>query len=194
MLWGPGQDHAPTWSSNAQAAIAAGSTHLLSFNEPDNTGQANLDPGTAASAHIQYMNPFSGQAQIGAPAITNSNIPGQSIDWIKGFISACGGKCAVNFWPAHWYGELDPQNLLDFVSSLHDVVQGPIWLTEFAPITGSDDEINTFVQTVTKALDSPAYSFVQRYAYFMVGSQAQPNLNLLSGNAPSVFGQTFAYS
>jgi hypothetical protein len=196
MLWGTGQDHVPTWSSNAKAAIASGSGHLLSFNEPDNTGQANLDPATAASAHIQYMNPFAGQAQIGSPAITNSNIAVQSVDWLNGFMSACAGQCAIDFVACHWYGPPDPSNLLDFVQSVYNAVKKPVWLTEFASISGSDDDINTFVQSVMKSLDSdPTYSFVQRYAYFMVGSQSQPNLNLLgTGSTPNVFGQSFAYS
>jgi len=196
MLWGTGSNFVPSWNDNANNAIASGSGHLLGFNEPDFPSQANLPADTAASAHIQYMNPFSSKARIGAPAITNSNIPGQSIDWLKAFLSACGGQCDLDFFPCHWYGPPDPSNLLDFVQSVYTVVQKPVWITEWQPISGSDDDINKFVTSVMQSLDSdPTYSYVERYSYFMVDTVDKIPQNLLASvGTPTTWGQTYAYS
>ncbi len=169
MLWGTGSNHVNTWANNAEKALAAGSKHLLSFNEPDNAGQANMSPQDAAAGHIQYLNPYGDRARIGSPAITNSGNPGEGISWIKGFFSACGGQCKVDFVPIHWYSPADPQGFLQHLLDVYAAVNLPIWITEFAPF-GSDDQINSFLQTVMTAMDTdPKYSFVERYSYFMVG-------------------------
>lgn len=191
MLWGTGSDHTSYWSSNAQSAISAGSSHLVSFNEPDNSGQSNLTPAEAATGHQTYMNPFADQARIGAPAITNSNIAGESIDWLSSWIDSCGGSCSYDFCPAHWYNTIDAgaDDLLSFVKKVYDTCGKPVWITEFEPTDGSDEEKASFLQTVQEAFDSDEYSYVERYSYFMVADG-----NLVSGGSASTFGSTFAYS
>ncbi|KAL1884334.1 hypothetical protein VTK73DRAFT_28 [Phialemonium thermophilum] len=191
MLWGPGSDHSQSWNSNANKAIASGSKCLLSFNEPDNAGQANLSPAAAKAGHIQYMNPFSGKARIGAPAITNSNQNGEGISWLKEFVSVCAGQCAFDFVPIHWYNNPDTTEFLNHLLDVHAVVPDkPVWITEFAPF-GSDDQINDFLQVVLDKLDNdPKYSFVERYSYFMVS----PGSLVSSGTALSVYGKTYAYA
>jgi hypothetical protein len=186
MLWSPA--HADTWQSNADKAIAAGAKALLSFNEPDNAGQANMDPASAAAAHIKYMNPYKGKIPISTPAITNSNNAGEGISWLKAFISACNGQCAFDFIACHWYS--DYNDLLQHLKDVHVAGGGlPVWLTEFAPIGGSIDP-NSFVAEITHELDTnPDYSFVEQYAYFMVSDGT-----LTSGGQPNTLGQTFAFS
>ena len=187
MLWGP--THSDGWSANAAAAIANGATNLLSFNECDNVGQCNLDPASAATAHIEYMNPFSGQARIGTPAITNSNTAGEGVDWLTAFLSACDGQCAYDFCAAHWYNGPDTNNFLNHLVAVHEACGKPVWITEFAP-TGSDEEISAFLTTVMTAMDTDAtYSFVERYSYFMVATGSL----LSSSTTPSAYGSTFAY-
>lgn len=191
MLWGTGSDHTSSWSSNAQAAIDAGSSHLVSFNEPDNAGQSNLTPAEAATGHQTYMNPFSSKASIGAPAITNSNIAGESTDWLSEWIDACGGACDYDFCPAHWYNTIEAgaDDLLSFAKSVYDTCGKPVWITEFEPTDGSDEEKSAFLTTVQDAFDSDEYSYVERYSYFMVADG-----NLVNGESASTFGSTFAYS
>jgi hypothetical protein len=194
MLWGTNPDHVSTWNQNAKNAIAAGSSHLLSFNEPDFPSQANIAPAAAAAAHIQYMNPFASEARIGAPAITSdTSTAGRSLEWLKPFLTACAGQCALDFFPVHWYGPADPSLLLAFVESVHDVVQAPVWVTEWQATTGSASDINSFVQSVTQSFESdPTYSYIERHAYFMVDTGGQ---NLLSDSTtPTQWGQTFAFS
>jgi hypothetical protein len=54
---GTDPNHANYWSTYVQNAINSGATHLLGFNEPDNSGQSNLSPQAAAAAWKQYMQP-----------------------------------------------------------------------------------------------------------------------------------------
>ncbi|KAF3766039.1 hypothetical protein M406DRAFT_255374, partial [Cryphonectria parasitica EP155] len=196
MLWCSTGDYPTDWSTNAQSAIDAGSKFLLGFNEPDNPSQCNIDASTAASAHIQYMNPFSSSAGIGAPAVTNSNVAGESLDWLEDWVSACAGQCDYDFCPVHWYNTIEAgaEDLLDFVTkaSASCGTGKDIWVTEFAPNVDSpsDDQISSFLETVQDAFDNNAtYSFVSRYAYFYVSDGL-----LVNGDAASSYGQTFAFS
>lgn len=191
MLWGATSDYTSTWTSNAEAAIASGSTALLSFNEPDNSAQSNLLPAAAAQAHIEYMNPFQGKASIGSPAITNSATAGEGIDWLTEFLSECNGECVIDFIACHWYNSADSDDFLSHLTAVHEAAPDyPIWVTEFAPLGASDDEISEFLTTVMDAMDSDStYDFVDRYAYFMVEADSLVS----SGTSLSSYGQVYAY-
>ncbi|KIV81826.1 hypothetical protein PV11_03978 [Exophiala sideris] len=167
MLWG--LDSLDAWASAAASAIAAGSQHALSFNEPDLSSQSNIDPATAATNHIKYMNPLSGQVQIGSPAVTNGvgSSPAMGTTWLSQFFEACNGECKVDFVAFHWYGS----SISDLESHVQDVIStasangvSKVWLTEFGA-TGSDADVATFLTQATEYLDSQ--SAVERYAYFM---------------------------
>ncbi|GKT86678.1 glycoside hydrolase [Colletotrichum tofieldiae] len=168
MLWGPIDIHTARWTENADAAISKGSTHILSFNECDMPSQCNLDAGSAAAAHVKYVNPYAGKVKIGAPAITNSNIAGQGLDWLKSWVSACDtAGCSYDF------------------CSVNEICGGkPVWLTEFAPF-GSSEQITSFVQTNIPKLDSLEY--LERYSYFMASDGV-----LNSGSGLSALGQAYA--
>lgn len=190
MLWGTREDFVSVWDTNAQTAISNGAKNFLSFNEPDNAGQANMDAGTAAAAHIQYMNPYAGSVNIGSPAITNSGTDGEGISWLKQWISACGGSCKFTFCAAHWYSPADSSDFLNFVTEVHEACENkPVWITEFAPTGADDATISSFLEEVQDALDNDStYSFVERYAYFYVADGY-----LVSGSSASTYGNTFAY-
>ncbi|KAI1368972.1 glycosyl hydrolase catalytic core-domain-containing protein [Xylaria arbuscula] len=167
MLWSPAPDHSNGWDENVNTAIANGADALLSFNEPDIAAQANMSPADAAAGHIQWMNPYSGSARISTPAISSSDNPNQGIDWLKQFFSACNGQCAYDFCAAHWYGPGGEDGAALFLQHLKDVNQAcdgkPVWVTEFAAESG---DINTFVSTIIKELETDEYSFVEKYSYF----------------------------
>ncbi|ROW03929.1 hypothetical protein VSDG_01024 [Cytospora chrysosperma] len=190
MLWGTREDFVSVWDTNAQTAISNGAKNFLSFNEPDNAGQANMDAGTAAAAHIQYMNPYAGSVNIGSPAITNSGTDGEGVSWLKQWISACGGSCEFTFCAAHWYSPADSSDFLNYVTEVHEACENkPVWITEFAPTGADDATISSFLEEVQDALDNdPTYSFVERYAYFYVADGY-----LVSGSSASTYGNTFAY-
>jgi hypothetical protein len=182
MFWGP--NSVSGWASAAAAAIASGSKHALSLNEPDLTAQANVDPATAAKLHIANMNPLAGQVSIGSPAITNGagTNPLMGIDWLNAFFKACAGQCKVDFVAFHWYDSAS--NLAYFKSHVNDVIAaaqqngvGKVWLTEFGA-SGSDSDVANFITEATSFLDST--DAVDRYAYFMCADGILVNGNSIS--------------
>ncbi|KAI1754752.1 glycosyl hydrolase catalytic core-domain-containing protein [Xylaria castorea] len=170
MLWSPASDHSNGWDAAAKDAISKGADALLGFNEPDIASQANMSPQAAAAAHIQWMNPYAGQARISTPAISSSENANQGIDWLKQFFTACNGQCKFDFCVAHWYGPGDATGAEQFLSHLKDVNTAcdgkPVWVTEFAAESGSVDD---FMSTIVSKLETSEYSFVEKYSYFMAG-------------------------
>ncbi|KAG6005338.1 hypothetical protein E4U21_000253 [Claviceps maximensis] len=182
-LWGRGpnnqnNDFFDSWPSNAKKAVANGAKALFSFNEPDNKGQANMDVATAASLHVQHMNPYSGKTLIGAPAVSNSNIQGEGLDWLKGWVQQCKTKgCTFDFCNVHWYSPVNAiDTLFDHIAQAHNICDGkPVWLTEFAPVGANDAQTAEFLAKAIPKLE--AIDYLHAYSYFMVGSG---NLQLLS--------------
>lgn len=193
MLWG--LNFVSPWNAAAKSAIASGSTHLLSFNEPDLSTQSNISPSVAATNHITYMNPFAGNGvQIGSPAVTNGagTSPPMGIGWLNQFFTACGGQCKVDFVAFHWYNTAD--NIADFKQHVQDVINAAaaagvskVWLTEFQA-AGTDAQVQAFMAEALPFLDStPA---VERYAYFMCATGAGDLLS--SSTSLSTIGEAYA--
>jgi Glycosyl hydrolase catalytic core len=193
MLWG--LDSASSWNAAAKSAIASGSTHLLSYNEPDLSSQSNISPSVAATNHILSMNPLAGNGvQIGSPAVTNGagTSPPMGIDWLNQFFTACNGKCQVDFVAFHWYDTADSidyfkQHVQDVINAAAAAGVSKVWLTEFQA-AGTDAEVEAFLAEALPFLDStPA---VERYAYFMCATGAG---NLVdSSSSLSGIGQAYA--
>jgi hypothetical protein len=185
MLWG--LNALSSWSSAVASAISAGSSAALSFNEPDLSTQSNMDPATAATNHIKYMNPLS--VAVGSPAITNGagTSPLMGIDWLNAFFDACAGQCKVDFVAFHWYADASltsyfQQHVMDVIgnASAHGVEK--VWLTEFGT-TGGDTA--GFLQTVLPFLESTPQ--VEKYAFFMCASP-----QTLTGTSLNSVGEAYA--
>ncbi|KAF4632636.1 hypothetical protein G7Y89_g5480 [Cudoniella acicularis] len=179
------------WSSDATKAIAAGSTHLMSFNEPDLPAQANMDVPTAVTNYKAQMMPFSGKATLGAPAVTNglNSAKTMGLDWLSSFVQACDG-CDIGFVAIHWYQSIPLTNAIaDFKQHCQDAYTAggnkPVWVTEFQYLVSADE--NSFLEQILPWLDAPEQSYIQRYSYFMA---ADGNLN--SGTGLSITGNTYA--
>ncbi|KAL9108717.1 MAG: hypothetical protein Q9227_006513 [Pyrenula ochraceoflavens] len=186
-----GLDYVPQlWGSGSTGSWnPSGAKELLSFNEPDQPSQANMDPGDAAKLHIQYMNPHaSSSVRIGSPAITNGNGRDSDgrywgLDWMSQFMDACNGGCKIDFLAFHWYGDASQADY--FKSHVNNVTThaqqwgiDKIWLTEFQP-SGSAQQQADFLSEVLPWMDNQGS--LERYAYFML-----ENGNLVTGDAPSV--------
>lgn len=184
LLWGTGSDFTGSWSANAQAAINAGSKYLMSFNEPDESSQANLSPSDAASGYQTYMMPFAGKAKLGSPAVTNGGSP-MGLTWLGNFMSACS-SCQIDYVPIHWYGT-ESSDFISHVEAAYQQTGKPIWITEFGLTSGTDADISSFLETVMAWMDSTSY--VERYAYFMASEGVLVNA---AGTALSDYGTTFA--
>jgi O-glycosyl hydrolase len=184
MLWGIGSDFTSGWSSNAQAAINAGSTHLMSFNEPDLSSQSNLSPSDAASGFMTYMQPFAGKAKLGSPAITNGG-GSMGLTWLGNFFSACS-SCTIDYVPIHWYGT-SSDDFIAHAEAAYAQTGKPIHVTEFGLTSGSDADISAFLETVMAWMDSTSY--IERYAYFMAAEGILVNS---AGTGLSDYGATYA--
>lgn len=171
MMWGPLPVHTAHWNSNADAAIAAGSTHLLGFNEPDLAEQANLTPEQAAETWNEYMEPYAGKAKLGSPAVCNGDGP-VGLTWLSRFLETCS-SCTIDFVAIHWYGLASDAGVGYFKEHVGKAVQAaqgrPVWITEFKP-DGSPEEQASWMEQVLPWLDDQSQSGVERYAYFQVDS------------------------
>lgn len=124
MLWGTQSYHTDQWSTNANYWIGEGSTYLLGFNEPEQSGQANLSPQDAATAYKQYMTPFASQATLGAPSVSNDGY-----DWMVQFLDLCT-DCEIGFIPIHWYNPYTyADDFKNWVTSICDLGYN-VWVTE----------------------------------------------------------------
>lgn len=173
------------------AGAVSGAKHVLGFNEPELSGQSNIDAGKAAALWKEYMNPLhSAGIKIGAPAI--SSAPEGAV-WLENFFNACNKGCHVDFIPIHWYGE-GSDNFLAYLSKMDEQFgqYGPLWVTEFGDTTMSNPAIvQSFLETTTSAMDG--LSYVARYAWFDY-SPSTPDLetNMLdSGGNLNALGSAY---
>jgi hypothetical protein len=175
MIWGK-------WSleKNLQKvdsmAKAGKVKHLLGFNEPDGKEQANLTVEESLTYWPQLMN---SKIPLGSPACIHADN-----DWMKGFMAKVAEKgYRVDFICVHWYGGANAQSLIDYLKSIHDLYNRPIWLTEFAPADWSTSSpaaskvtkalALNFMQQILPALEKLDY--VERYSWY---SSSQENAAL----------------
>ncbi|GJE93989.1 glycoside hydrolase family 128 protein [Phanerochaete sordida] len=176
MLWGADADHTNGWMDDATAAIAAGATHLLGFNEPDLGAQSNLTPQQAAAAWRQWMEPFAGKAKLVSPAITNGGAP-MGTAWLDSFLEECS-DCTIDCIAMHIYDSAtNIAYYQSYISNMASKYNKPVWVTEFGA-SGTTAQQTSFLQTMLPWLD--AQKGVERYAYFMAGG------NILVGTADSL--------
>jgi hypothetical protein len=96
MYWGKSQTAA--WNQRKKEMATALPQHLLAFNEPDISSQANMDPKSAASLYMQEIFPWGQKGvKLGSPAIA------WDLNWMQTFLNAVhdqGGY--VDFVNLHW--------------------------------------------------------------------------------------------
>jgi hypothetical protein len=115
----------PSWNDiNSKQNVS----HLLGFNEPDQTDQANM---TLDQMLEQWPNMMKSGLRIGSPAWANpwGGKGGNLFDFIK--------KCdelnyRVDFIALHCYwGGKTPQNWYNDLKYLHEATGRPLWITEW---------------------------------------------------------------
>ncbi|KAF8169959.1 hypothetical protein K438DRAFT_1486793, partial [Mycena galopus ATCC 62051] len=160
-------------------AKTADAVVILGFNEPDNAGQANMTPQSAASYYMQYISPLSAQGfKLATPAVTNAGAPA-GIAWLDAFLAACTG-CEYDYVAVHWYGGWTT-DLTTFIDSVKKYNK-PIYLTEFGLSWAPPPEASNYEQFLPLALsyldNEPA---VAKYAFFGAfysgGAEDMINLN-----------------
>lgn len=185
MLWSTSNLHLPNWKSNVETAISNGATHILGFNEPDLSAQANMAPQDAANAWTN-MEQFGGKVKIGSPAVCNGG-GATGLNWLSSFLDKCS-SCQIDFIAIHWYGLATSDGIADLKKHIGDTqkIAGgrPIWLTEFQP-SGSTSDQQNFMSQMLPWLDD-ASNGVERYAYYQVDGI------LASGNSLTTLGDKYA--
>lgn len=188
MLWGAGQAN----DFLGQVNNFGGSTAILGFNEPDNGGQSNLDPATAAHLFQQYLQPLGNRFRLGAPAVTSAP---SGKPWLKSFLSACGG-CKIDFIPIHWYGS-NANEFQNYVADIHNSFGKNIWVTEWACVDYGggpcgQQNVYDFMGQTTLWLDQQPW--VERFSWFGCRVSGIPDTDALlnpDGNSRTGLGNQY---
>ena len=107
--------------------------HVLGFNEPERSDQANMSSEQAAQAWIHHIEPLRRLGiRCGSPGISSAP---EGVVWLESFIAnirARGGD--IDFYAIHWYGETLGQ-FYDYIWSTYHRLgpTKPVWITEYAP-------------------------------------------------------------
>jgi autotransporter-associated beta strand protein len=177
--WGSGStssadaEYAPMqWGGGYSSGINSKqkSTHVLGFNEPDDSKQANM---TVAQAVANWPSMVQSGLRLGAPAVSDAFGTGVGLDWLYSFMSqidALGYR--VDYVPVHWYKcDQTAAQLYSYLLGVYQTTGRPIWLTEFndganwcvsAPPTYAQHA--TATQEMLDVLESAP--FVERYAIY----------------------------
>ncbi|KAI0786318.1 glycosyl hydrolase catalytic core-domain-containing protein [Abortiporus biennis] len=167
MLWGSAQ--ISQWQSTIQRTIQTHHvTHILGFNEPQQSDQSNITPNDAALIWKQQIEPLKAQEiYLGSPAPSSAPSGRQ---WLLDFLAACQGECTVDFIALHWY-DINSTAFIQYLEDFHDTFQRPLWVTEWAcqnynqvdQQCSLQDSID-FMNATQAFMD--ATDWVERYAWF----------------------------
>ncbi|KAF2001473.1 glycoside hydrolase family 128 protein [Amniculicola lignicola CBS 123094] len=182
------------WKANVKKAVAAGTTVVMGFNEPDHGEQANMLPKAACEQWNLYMD-LKGEypdLTILGPSVTNGFVEGahpMGLPWLEAFYGFCpNAGDAVNI---HFYDIPDGavERFKTQVEKAYTMFNKKVWVTEFGlnPGSATTEQAAAFVKEVTAWMDTNDH--VQGYAYFMVGT-GENQLN--SGTGLSPIGEVYA--
>ncbi|GAM85725.1 hypothetical protein ANO11243_037330 [Dothideomycetidae sp. 11243] len=179
QLWGGiasnGFDHTTSWTQNAAAAIKNGATALMGYNEPDNSGQANMD-AAAAFAIWNLVTDFKATNDITviSPCVTSTvTSAGYSgLNWLSEFQSA---GAAWDATCVHFYEQCstltttyDATPLTEFVQKAASQFGKPVWVTEFGCYDNpATEQMGYFLTGAVTALENE--STCAHYAAFNAG-------------------------
>jgi hypothetical protein len=195
MYWGESQNDA--WNQRKQEMAKNLPQHLLAFNEPDISSQANMDPNSAANLYMQEIVPWGKKGvKLGSPAIA------YNLDWMQTFLNAVQAQGGwVDFVNLHWcvffllpsfsYGLLihsltrygatsDLDQFKSYVRSAHQKFGKNIWVTEMGITTDSnptESEVKQFMEDAMSFMVGEGY--VDRLAWF--GCFTEPVDDFASG-------------
>ncbi|KAI0668275.1 glycosyl hydrolase catalytic core-domain-containing protein [Trametes maxima] len=187
MLWGGDQSRVTDFENAVKSGYG---TIVLGFNEPNEQGQANLDPNAAAALWKQHIEPKRALGYTLASPAVSTRPNGQQ--WLQGFLQACTG-CSVDYIAVHWYGR-NEGDLEAYLKQFHDAFNKPILLTEFgfrstdggAPPTQSE-QISS-MDTALKFFDANDWILAACPFGFVSGGNGPDSLQNPDGT-PSALGK-----
>jgi hypothetical protein len=195
MIWGhTGNEQSATGiASSITSFVGKGYGNVLGFNEPDNSGQANMPVATAIALWPSFNNPA---IKIGSPA-TSANSAGQT--WFQSFMNMLNADASLraDFVAIHWYGwnagscDAKASQLESYLKSAEGWAGSrPIWLTEWGCLNDSAPDTQTVVNFYNGAVAMFAkHPRLVRYAWYPWST----NLDLVdSGGALTALGVAYA--
>ncbi|KAJ7463348.1 glycosyl hydrolase catalytic core-domain-containing protein [Mycena latifolia] len=170
MFWGTSKWD--QWSSRKSEMGKKTPKHLLGFNEPDISSQANMSPANAADVWMSEIHPWAAKGvSLGSPAVA------WNLDWTMNFLNELkkrGGH--VDFVTVHWYGSYtDIASFQKFVTSAHSRFGYKIWVTELGVTSASNpsqQQTKEFMMNAFSWMDSTGY--VDRASWFGCFESSQP--------------------
>ena len=125
-----------------------------------------MSPEEGASQWKQYIQPLGNEGYtLISPACTNG---ASGIKWMQEFFRACS-DCQVDATALHWYGT-NAQDMINYLVEFHETFGKPIWVTEFACTSfsnqGSCGNAFEFLKTVKSFMDNTEWV----KAYFAFGT------------------------
>ncbi|KAF8153685.1 glycosyl hydrolase catalytic core-domain-containing protein [Mycena galopus ATCC 62051] len=162
MFWGTSKWD--QWSSRKSEMAKKTPSHLLGFNEPDISSQANMSPATAAQVWMQEIHPWAAKGvKLGSPAVA------YNLDWTASFLTELKNRGGhVDFVTVHWYGSYkDIATFQNFVSTAHSRFGYHIWVTELGVTSASkptQQQTKNFMMNAYSWMDSTGY--VDRASWF----------------------------
>ncbi len=136
-------------------------SHLLGFNEPQSTGQANM---TTNEQLLHWPKMMESGMRLGSPAPTNMAL-------FYDFMEQCDKRnYRVDFVALHDYGTGTAQAFYNFCKTVHDRTGRPIWVTEFnwggtwSTITPTYAEAAARINEIIEKYDTEG--IIERYAIF----------------------------
>ncbi|HEY4414852.1 MAG TPA: glycosyl hydrolase [Verrucomicrobiae bacterium] len=164
------------WTASSGISGVAGkknSTHALGYNEPDSSSQANL---TVAAAITDWPSVEQWGLRVGAPAVSDSGVSGQGLDWLYSFMSqAATLNDRVDYIPIHFYKcGWNSVQLSNYLAGVYAQTGKPIWVTEFnyganwcdsasSPPPTPAQEATAISQFINVLENAP---FVERYSIY----------------------------
>jgi Glycosyl hydrolase catalytic core/Secretion system C-terminal sorting domain len=150
-----------------------GITSLLSFNEPDAAGQANILVGNAVPLYKKVLRTG---YRMGSPATTE----GEWDNWLLDFMNlARQDTLRVDYIAIHWYdwgnwlSTLNPSpsassvltRFKSYINAVYNLYKKPIWVTEFnCNVNRTSQTHLDFMALALPYLDSDPR--IERYSYF----------------------------
>ncbi|KAF7317237.1 Glyco-hydro-cc domain-containing protein [Mycena chlorophos] len=188
------------WNSVKSEMNSHWPKHILGFNEPDISSQANMSPEYAAQVWMQELHPYGTKGvKLVSPAVA------YNLDWTDSFISAVAKSGGwVDMVGVHWYGSWqDLAGFKKYVSTARSRFNRKIWVTEIGITTASapsQAQVKTFMMDAFSWMQSTGY--VDRASWFGCFEATSPPDNYATGkNAllktpgqPSDMGMWYSYT
>ena len=167
-----------------------GYKYILSYNEPDLSVEANIQPGTMVYRWRDTI-ANKGNMKVGSPAISTATPIVESTKWWNPFWSGLtsSDKANMTFIAVHkYYENYNAQSAYEFLMLLDETYykyRKPMWITEFALWNAdknnaqSNKNAQEFLKIVCKGMNERSY--VERYSWFC------PNYRETSASASSLW-------